>query len=287
MVTLFQTVINGVLMGMIFSLVALGLALVFGIMNIVNFAQGEFLMVGMYVTYLLSTAFSMDPLATIPCALLGGFALGLIVYYMLVKHLLRGPMIAQIFGTFGLMLFLRFGALGIWGPEYRKIHTGILVGRSLSWGPVTVSLPLLASAIVTILTFLVLTWLLNKTKLGRALKATSLDPMAARFVGINTDRMRALAWGISGAAAGLAGALLANSYYVTPTVGMVFCTIAFAVVALGGFGSVKGAFWAGIIIGLVEFLAAQYVSPAYKLAFVYFVYFIVIMARPQGLFGWE
>jgi len=287
MVTLFQTVINGVLMGMIFSLVALGLALVFGIMNIVNFAQGEFLMVGMYVTYLLSTAFSMDPLATIPCALLGGFALGLIVYYMLVKHLLRGPMIAQIFGTFGLMLFLRFGALGIWGPEYRKIHTGILVGRSLSWGPVTVSLPLLASAIATILTFLVLTWLLNKTKLGRALKATSLDPMAARFVGINTDRMRALAWGISGAAAGLAGALLANSYYVTPTVGMVFCTIAFAVVALGGFGSVKGAFWAGIIIGLVEFLAAQYVSPAYKLAFVYFVYFIVIMARPQGLFGWE
>ncbi|MCD6154188.1 MAG: branched-chain amino acid ABC transporter permease [Candidatus Verstraetearchaeota archaeon] len=284
---MFQTVINGVLMGMIFSLVASGLALIFGVMNVVNFAQGEFLMVGMYVTYLLSTTFSIDPLAAIPCALLAGFTLGLIVYYMLIKHLLRGPMIAQISGTFGLMLFLRFGALAIWGPEYRKIRTGILVGQSLSWGPVKVSLPLLASAIATVLAFLVLTWLLNKTKLGRALKATSLDPMVARLVGINTDRMRALAWGISGAAAGLAGALLANSYYVTPTVGMVFCTIAFAVVALGGFGSIEGAFWAGIIIGLVEFLAAQYVSPAYKLAFVYLVYFIVIMVRPQGLFGWE
>jgi len=273
-------------MGMLFALVALGLAIIFGVMNIVNFAHGEFLMVGMYTAFLAATLLSMEPLLTLPIAAMVGFLLGIASYYMLVRYLLKGPMLAQLLGTFGLMIFLRYLAMFIFGPDYMTLEHGLLIGKSIKWGPVVLSYPRLGAAILSLIAFGIIYWLMDYTRLGKALKATALDVEAASYMGIDTEKMRGLAWGLGGATVGIAGALLMNFYYVFPTIGILFCMIAFATVALGGFGSIKGAFLAGLIMGLIIDLGGTYIGPQYKFALIYLTFFLVVVVRPKGLFGW-
>lgn len=280
-----QLIVYGILMGLVFALIALGLSLIFGVMNIVNFAHGEFMMVGMYIAYLLSTFLPLDPLVSLPVAAGAGYLLGIVSYHVLIHRILRGPMVAQLFGTFGLMLFLRYLAMYIFTPDVRSIKQGILVGKTLSMGWISVDASKVFSAGVCILAFAAIYWMIYRTKLGRGLRATAIDSEAAKYMGIDTKGMNALAWGIGGATVALAGALLAHFYYVTPTVGMLFTLIAFATVALGGFGSIVGAFIAGIIIGLIMVISGQLVSEL-KFSFIYIVYFLVVVFRPRGLFGW-
>jgi branched-chain amino acid transport system permease protein len=273
-------------MGMLFALVALGLAIIFGVMDIVNFAHGEFLMVGMYTAFLTSTYLSIDPLLTVPVAAVVGLLLGVASYYLLVRYLIKGPMLAQLLGTFGLMIFLRYLAMAIFGPDYKTLNQGLLVGKSVKWGAVVISYPKAGTAVISLIAFGIVYWLINRTRLGMALKATALDAEAASYMGINTERMRAFAWGLGGATVGIAGALLTNFYYVYPTVGMLFGLIAFATVAMGGFGSIKGAFIAGLIMGLIIDVGGTFIGPQYKFALIYLSYFLVVIFRPQGLFGW-
>jgi branched-chain amino acid transport system permease protein len=280
-----QLITYGVLIGCVFAFVALGLSLIFGVMNIVNFAHGEFMMVGMYVTFLMSSHLPLDPLVSLPFAAVVGFFLGIISYRFLITHILRGPMVAQLFGTFGLMLFLRYLVMFIFGPDVRTVSHGVLVGKNISVGWVSLDASKVASAGFCLVLFACVYWMINRTKLGRALRATSLDAEAARYMGIDTEKMNALAWGIGGATVGIAGGLLAHFYYVTPTVGMLFILIAFATVALGGFGSIPGAFLAGIIIGLIQVLGGHYLSEL-KFTFIYAAYFFTVVLRPRGLFGW-
>jgi branched-chain amino acid transport system permease protein len=283
---LLSATISGLLMGMLFALVALGLAIIFGVMNIVNFAHGEFLMVGMYAAFLTATGLSMEPLLTLPVSAIICFILGIGSYYLLVKYLLRGPMLAQLLGTFGLMIFIRYLAMAIFGPDYKTLEQGLLIRPSIKWGPVVISYPKLGTAVISVMAFGAIYWIINRTRLGMALKATALDVEAASYMGINTEKMRGLAWGLGGATVGIAGALLTNFYYVFPTVGMLFVMIAFATVALGGFGSIKGAFIAGLIMGLIIDIGGTYVGPQFKLALIYLTFFLVIIFRPQGFFGW-
>ena len=283
---LLSAIISGLLMGMLFALVALGLAIIFGVMDIVNFAHGEFLMVGMYAAFLTATGLAMEPLLTLPVSALICFILGIGSYYLLVRYLLRGPMLAQLLGTFGLMIFIRYLAMAIFGPDYKTLEQGLLIGKSIKWGPVVISYPKLGTAVISIMAFGTIYWLINRTRMGMALKATALDVEAASYMGINTEKMRGLAWGLGGATVGIAGALLTNFYYVFPTVGLLFVMIAFATVALGGFGSIKGAFIAGLIMGLIIDIGGTYVGPQYKFALIYLTYFLIIIIRPQGLFGW-
>jgi len=272
-------------MGLVFALIALGLSLIFGVMNIVNFAHGEFLMVGMYIAFLISSYLPLDPLVSLPIAGAAGFLLGIISYRLLIAHILRGPMVAQLFGTFGLMLFLRYLVMFIFGPDVRSISHGILVGKTLSLGWVRLDASKVVAAGLCLLLFAFVYWIINRTKLGRALRATSLDAEAARYMGIDTEKMNGLAWGIGGATVGIAGGLLAHFYYITPTIGMLFILIAFATVALGGFGSISGAFLAGIIIGLIQVVGGHYLSEL-KFTFIYIAYFLAVVFRPRGLFGW-
>ena len=283
---LFSAIVSGLLMGMLFALVALGLAIIFGVMDIVNFAHGEFLMVGMYAAFLTATGLAIEPLLTLPVAAVICFILGIGSYYLLVRYLLRGPMLAQLLGTFGLMIFIRYLAMAIFGPDYKTLEQGLLIGKSIKWGQVVISYSKLGTAVISIIAFSAIYWLINRTRLGMALKATALDVEAAGYMGINTEKMRGLAWGLGGATVGIAGALLTNFYYVFPTVGLLFVMIAFATVALGGFGSIKGAFIAGLIMGLIIDIGGTYVGPQYKFALIYLTYFLVIILRPQGLFGW-
>jgi len=282
-----DAVLAGILMGLIFSLIALGLTVILGVMDIVNFARGEFLMIGMFAAYWCYILLGMDPLLGMPMSMAAGIILGVVSYYALVKHLLRGPMIAQLFGTFGLMLFIRYVALFFWGPNFRTVNEGWIIGKSmLVAGGVVLDLAKIVPALIAIAAFLAVAYIMNKTRVGKALKATAIDGEAARYMGIHTDRMNALAWAIGGGTVGLAGALLVNFWYVNPDVGLLFVMIAFATVALGGFGSIKGAFYAGVIIGVLETLMGLR-APTLKFTVVYAAYFLIIVFRPQGLFGWK
>jgi len=300
---LFGAIVSGLLLGMVIALVALGLTIIWGMMDIVNFAHGEFLMLGMYTGLLTAQAVGMDPLFTLPVAALVGFLLGLLCYAGFVKYLLRGPLVAQLLGTFGLMLFLRNLALLVFGSEDRALHSGILVGKSFELGlGIIIPATKLAAAILSVLSFLAVWLLMTRTKLGKALTATALNGQGARYMGIPTEWMNSLAWGIGGATVTIAGALIVNFWAVNPFVGLLFTMIAFAVVALGGFGSVSGAFFAGLVVGLImeipgiwDFFTyitdstwmAHVPMTSFKYMWIYVAYFVIMVVRPRGLFGWK
>jgi len=298
-----KAVVAGLLMGLVFGLVALGLTIIWGVMDIVNFAHGEFLMVGMYAGFLTATVFKIDPLFGLPVAAVVGYVLGIVCYYGLVRLLLRGPMVAQLFGTFGLMLFLRNLALMIMGAEPVSVHQGILVGKSFLFGPgIVIELTKLAAGVLSLAAFVGMWWMLNRTRIGKALTATALDSQAARYMGVPTEKMNALAWGLGGSTVCVAGALLVNFWPVDPNVGLLFTMIAFTTVALGGFGSIPGAAFAGLIVGMLINLAPIWDACCtftgsetlrgvqmhqFKYSFVYLAYFLIMVFRPRGLFGWK
>ncbi|HEY8369674.1 MAG TPA: branched-chain amino acid ABC transporter permease [Thermodesulfobacteriota bacterium] len=279
-----QALVSGVLIGFVFALIAAGLSLIFGVMDIVNFAHGEFLMLSMYLSYFLYTGLGWDPVAALPINAAALFVLGVAVYVLLIRRVLKAPMLAQIFATFGLGVFLQNLAIWLWLPDFRTIGDTWLTGRVEIMG-LFVSRPQLAAAVGAILTTGGLFWLLTRTEVGRALLATAEDRQAAALMGIDPDRMFALAWGLGAACVGVAGALLSTFYYVFPQVGVVFGLVAYVAVALGGFGSVAGAFVGGIIIGAVESLAGVFIAPAIKNVFVFAIYLVVVLVRPRGLFG--
>ncbi|CAB1079164.1 ABC transporter, permease protein 1 (cluster 4, leucine/isoleucine/valine/benzoate) [Olavius algarvensis Delta 1 endosymbiont] len=300
---LLSSIVAGLLFGMVLAMVALGLTIIFGVMDIVNFAHGEFLMIGMYTGLLTAQATGLDPLLTLPAAAVVGFLLGVACYSGFVKFLLRGPMIAQLLGTFGLMLFLRNMALLIFGAEDRALHHGLLVDRSFDIGMgIIIPATKLAAAGLSVLAFWGIWLLMNRTKMGKALTATSLNAQGARYMGIPTEKMNALAWGIGGATVTISGALIVNFWSVNPFIGLLFTMLAFAIVALGGFGSVPGAFFAGLVVGMIteipgfwDFFTYTFDSDwmmnvpmtSFKYMWVYVAYFLIVVLRPRGLFGWK
>lgn len=279
-----QALVSGLLSGFIFALISAGLSLIFGVMEIVNFAHGEFLMLSMYLSYFLYSRLHWDPIAALPVNAAALFALGVVVYYGLIRRVLRAPMLAQIFATFGLGVFLQNLAQFLFRPDFRTIGPTSVSGRFVLGG-VFISAPQLAAAAGAIATTGGLWLLLTRTEIGKALLATAEDRQAASLMGINPDRMFALAWGLGAACVGVAGALLSTFYYVFPQVGGVFALIAFVAVALGGFGSITGAFIGGVLIGVIESMAGVLVNPSVKNIFVFGVYLAVVLLRPRGLVG--
>jgi len=270
-----QALVSGLLTGLVYALIAAGLSLIFGVMEIVNFAHGEFLMLSMYLSFFLNASLGWDPLAALPLNAALLFVLGVVVYYALIRRVLRAPMLAQIFATFGLGVFLQAAAQFLWKPDFRTVGATVVSGTRIAMGGVFVSGPQLVAAGGAVATTLALWWLL----------ATAEDRTAAALMGINANHMFALAWGLGAACVGIAGGLLSTFYYVFPQVGSQFALIAFVAVALGGFGSVVGAFAGGILIGVVESLAGVFVAPAVKNLFVFGIYLVVVLVRPRGLVG--
>lgn len=281
---LLQTLASGLLMGLIYALVALGLTLIFGVMDIVNFAHGEFLMLGMYASFWGFSLWALDPLFSLPLTALGLFALGVAVYRLVVRRIIAAPMLSQIFTTFGLMILLRGLAQFLWKPDHRMVERSLAEGH-LSLGGVRLGTPQLVAGLGAVLATVGVWWFLKHTRLGAALEATAADREAATLMGIDSQRMFALAWGIGAACAGVAGALLSAFFPIFPEVGANFILTAFVVVALGGFGSVSGTFWAGILVGVVEVMGGFLVDPAFKLVFVLSLFLLVMLLRPHGLMG--
>jgi len=279
-----QAIISGLQTGFIFALVAVGLSLIFGMMDVVNFAHGEMLMVAMYLTYWMSVIWHLDPLASLPITALIMFGVGVSVYFLVVKRTLKGPMVAQMFATFGLAVILTNAAQFLWTAEVRSVQDPISAGRVVILG-FSIGRPHLVASVGALLGFGLVYWLLTRTDVGRAMQATSQDRQAASLMGINTDWMFALAWGIAAACVGVAGALLANYYPVTPTVGTIFVLSAYVAVALGGFGSIPGALLGALLIGLTQVIAGVWLGPQLKLALVYMMFLAVVLVRPMGLLG--
>jgi len=281
---LLQTLASGVLIGLIYALVAVGLTLIFGVMDIVNFSHGEFLMLGMYGAFWMYALLALDPVWSLPVTAIGLFMVGAAIYRLVIKRIIGAPPLAQVFTTFGLMILLRGIAQFLWKPDFRMIDHTSVSGQVSLWG-IQLGLPQVVAGVGAVLTTLAVYLFLHRTRAGAALEATAADREAAQLMGIDSQRMFTLAWGLGAACAGVAGALLATFFPIFPEVGANFVLIAFVVVNLGGFGSVAGAFWAGIIVGVVEVMGGLLLGPQFKTAIVLALFLAMLVWRPQGLLG--
>jgi branched-chain amino acid transport system permease protein len=287
---LLQAIASGLLIGMVYALISAGLTLIFGLMEIVNFAHGEFLMLAMYAAFWGSVLFGLDPMVSLPVTVLLLALLGALTYAGIISRILSAPMLAQIFATFGLGLLLRGLAQFFWSANFRTVPDSFLAGLfggAVQVGTVSLGVPQIAAALLAGLAFAGLYLFIARTRTGLALQAVAEDRSTAALMGINSNRMFALGWGLGAGCVGIAGAVLASFYYIYPSVGVLFALIAYIVVALGGFGSVPGALVAGLLVGLVEVVSPNLFgfSPAYKYAVVFALYLVVVLLRPQGLLG--
>ncbi|MDX1486847.1 MAG: branched-chain amino acid ABC transporter permease [Acidiferrobacterales bacterium] len=279
-----QAIISGLLMGFVYALIAAGLSLIFGLMEIVNFAHGEFMMMSMFSAFWFWALLGLDPLYSLPvCALLLAL-MGLATHYGIIRHILSAPMLAQICATFGLAVFLRALAQFLWTPDFRTVQNPLVEGRVDIMG-IFLGLPQIVASGGCLLGFTTLYLFITRTETGLALQATAQDRQAASLMGIATDRMYALGWMIGSACVGVAGVLLTTFYFVFPEVGFQFALIAYVAVAMGGFGSILGALYAGLLIGLLESVGGVLFDPSYKLLVIFALYLVVVFFRPQGLFG--
>ena len=280
---LMQVIVGGLLLGAIYALFSAGLTLIWGMMNFINFAHGEFVMLGMYVALVVVTSLGGGP--TVFSFLAAGAlaTVGIALYFALIRHVIRGPMMAQIISTFGLALLLRYTAFYVFSANIVSLPKDTFGIYDI--GGILVPGAQLLSGVVAIMLTVALHLLLTRTAIGSRLLAVAEDRNAAMLMGIRPDRMQALAWGLSAASACIAGSLMAMSYPWSPSVGETFALTSFVVVTLGGFGSVPGALYAGLIIGLLQALSAYWLGPIYKDIVVYALFAALLWLRPQGLMG--
>ncbi|MGN6703922.1 MAG: branched-chain amino acid ABC transporter permease [Burkholderiaceae bacterium] len=281
---LLQTLASGLLIGLIYALVAIGLTIIFGVMDIVNFAHGEFLMFGMYSSFWLFSLYALDPMFTLPLTALFLFGLGVMVYKLVIRKIINAPMVSQLFTTFGLMLLFRGIAQFLWKPDFRTIDHSVVNGNVAIAG-IQIGLPQVVAGVGAILVTAGIYLFITRTKVGAALEATAADKDAARLMGIDSQKMFALAWGLGAACAGVAGGLLSTFFPIFPEVGANFILTAFVVVVLGGFGSIVGALIAGVLVGVIEVMGGFLLGPQYKMAIVLVLFLAVLMFRPKGLLG--
>ena len=287
--TLFlQAVADGLQMGLLYALVAVGLAIIWGLMEMINFAHGEFMMLGMFGAWGLSAWLGWDPLVTMVPLAVVMYGVGVLVYRGLMQKVQRGEVFTQIFATVGLLFFIQNGVVALFTSDYRFIEGSLLTrlsGANLSLGGIRVGVPLLVGGLIALGLFLLLYLLIDRTDFGLALQATAEDRDAAMLVGIRPQRMYAVAWGLGTALVAVAGVILANFFSVYPQAGLSFTVLAYAIVALGGFGSILGTLLAALLVGVVQSVTAAYLPPAFKDAFVFGSYILIGLFRTQGIIG--
>ena len=281
-----QVALDGLLNGAVYALVAAGLSLIWGVMDVINFAHGEFLMAAMYVTYWLGFLWHLDPLVSWVASGAFAFLLGVLAYKLVVKRTIGRSAMAALLGTFGLSMVIKNVCLNRFSPNFRLLPDFLLKGKTILLGDLIIPLPQLVTGIFALAVVAILVLVLKRTRFGWAVQATALDKEAAELMGINTEKIYALVFGIGGACVGIAGGLMPTYLAVHPEVGGLFSLIAFVCVALGGFGSIGGALAASLLIGLVEALSGFYLAPVVKYVAVFGLYLAVVLFRPKGLFGW-
>jgi branched-chain amino acid transport system permease protein len=286
MTVFLQSVLSGVLVGGVYALIGIGLTIIFGVMRVTNFAHGELLMLGMYLTWGIFTLSggAIDPYVSILITAPLLFLWGAFLQKAFINRILGALPQNQILLTIGLGLVMSNTVMLLFTSDYRILTTSYS-SSSFQLGELSVSVPLLYSFLITAAVTGALYWFLLRTDTGQAIRATAQDRDAAQLMGINVRWTSVLAFGIGAALAGIAGALIAPTYYIFPQVGSTFTLKAFVIVVLGGMGSVVGATLGGIIIGMTESLSAVYIASGLKELVTFVLFLALLLFKPSGLLG--
>jgi branched-chain amino acid transport system permease protein len=279
-----QLIASAIVLGGIYALVSIGLTLIFGVMRIVNFAHGEFLMLSMYLAIGLSTTIGVDPYVGLFVAIPLSLIFGAAVYYTVVRPVIARPHVVQIFTTLGLSIVLQNAALFFWTANFRQLRLSY-GDQVLMIAGAAVTLPqLIAFAVAALFTTVLFAWL-RFTYLGKAMRATAQDPKAATLMGIDTGKILLIAFLIGTMCVCVAGMLMAPLFSTYPTVGLQFVLVAFVVVVLGGLGSAVGALVGALIVAFLDVIGGFYVGTAWKEVLYFIVFIAVLLLRPAGLLG--
>ena len=279
-----QAVINGLLIGGIYALVSIGVTLIFGVIKIVNFAQGEFVMIGMYISFFLATQFGIDPIVSLIVSMPVLFVVGVLIQHFLIRRVLGLNDLPQIFLTFALSLLILNLALMLLTANYRTVHTWYS-DEALHLGGLYIPVAKLIAFVLAMVLGGLLWVFLHTTDLGKAMRAAAQKPEVAMLMGINPNRVFCVALGIALALAGAAGSLLMPFYPAYPMVGQVFVLMAFVAVVLGTLGNVVGALIASLMMGVAESLGIQFVGADSGLIVVFMMLLLTLAVRPSGLAG--
>ncbi|HEV8466807.1 MAG TPA: branched-chain amino acid ABC transporter permease [Pseudolabrys sp.] len=279
-----QAVINGLLIGGIYALVSIGVTLIFGVIKIVNFAQGEFVMIGMYISFFLATQFGIDPIVSLIVSMPVLFVVGVLIQHFLIRRVLGLNDLPQIFLTFALSLLILNLALMLLTANYRTVHTWYS-DEALHLGGLYIPVAKLIAFVLAMVLSGLLWVFLHTTDLGKAMRAAAQKPEVAMLMGINPNRVFCVALGIALALAGAAGSLLMPFYPAYPMVGQVFVLMAFVAVVLGTLGNVVGALIASLMMGVAESLGIQFVGADSGLIVVFMMLLLTLAVRPSGLAG--
>jgi branched-chain amino acid transport system permease protein len=279
-----QVAVSGLLLGGVYALLSVGLTLIFGVVRIINFAHGELLMVAMYLTFWLFQAHHIDPYLSILIVAPALFVMGMGIQRFIIQPIFDSPALMKIFATVGLFIALQNLALMLFKADFRTIQTAHSMA-TLDVAGISISVSRLVAFGFALLLLGGLTLLLKLTLIGKAMRAVAENRVVAQLMGIRVQRLYIVVFGLGSAMTGVAGALLLPFTYVFPTVGGIYTLLAFVVVVLGGMGNMAGAFFGGLFIGLIESFSGVYISPALKEAVYFIIFILILLVRPQGLFG--
>jgi len=279
-----QLTIQGILLGGIYGLIALGLSLIFGVMGVINFAHGQIMVMGMYLSYWIFVLLGIDPYLSLVFVAVLIFVLGYLIQASVVNYILDYPEAMQVLPLVAIGLILQNAALLFWGPNPRSPQTGLSL-KTIWVGPVMIDVSrLIAFALAIIITFLIFIFL-KKTNIGKCIRAAADNRTGAILTGINVNRINNISFALGAAATGAAGALLLPLMPISPFIGHDFTMTAFIVVILGGMGNLIGALVGGLILGVAESTSTLLLPATLKQVVSFSILIIIMLFRPQGLFG--
>jgi branched-chain amino acid transport system permease protein len=279
----FQQLINGIILGSVYALVALGLTLIYGILHVPNFAHGMIYMLGAYVSYFLVVDYDLNFFAAVGLSMIIMAGLGVVIERVFFRPVQGASPINAFIAALALLIILENGAVLLWGAEFRKFPP--LLYQQISFGGISITLQRLLMAVATALLILVLHLFVQKTLVGRTIRAVGQDREAALLLGVSPNRVGSIVFAIGSGLAAAAGSLIGPIFLVHPHMGMGPLLKAFAIIILGGMGSIPGAILGGLILGVVEGLGAGYISAEYKDLFAFGTMVAFLSVKPSGLFG--
>ena len=281
---LFSPLIMGILLGGLYALIALGLSMVFGVMRLINLAHGDLVILSSYLTFMLLSKFGINPILSLVITIPILFVLGFLIQQFFMRRAYAISDEAPLIIAFGIALIIQNSIQIVTDPQSRGISTSYSMA-SFSIGDMQFPVIYLLNFLVALLVMLSINTFLKQTYLGRAITAASQDKRAAQLMGINTRTIHAFAFGIAMISAAVAGSFLGMTFPFQPTSGTQFLIIAFGVVIIGGLGSLFGTFLGGLLLGLVQTLSGFFFGSAAQMLFVYCAVLLVLIVKPQGLFG--
>ena len=280
-----QQIINGLALGSVYALLALGYTMVYGIINLINFAHGEIYMIGAFIGYFVSTYLNFSLIPTLLCSMVGAALVGMIIEKIAYKPLRNSPRITLLITAIGVSLLLQNGMRFLVGPNPRPFKD-LIQSKFINLGPIQINNKTVLMLLVSALLVFVLQFIVYKTKIGMAMRAASLDTEAASLVGINVNKIISLTFALGSAMAGIAGVLVAIAYpSITPYMGSMPGLKSFVAAVLGGIGSIPGALIGGVLMGLIETLSKAYISTNLSDAIAFSVLIIILLIKPDGILG--